>query len=92
MMTRKPENLVRHELVGLEVVITKSSDPFLKGLKGRVIDETKNTITTEIDKKVRKIIKDSCTFRFTIPESGDTVEIDGKELAGRPEERIKKRK
>ncbi|MBN2101425.1 MAG: ribonuclease P protein component 1 [Candidatus Aenigmarchaeota archaeon] len=89
-MKRTPENLVRHEIVGLDVVVTASLNPSVKGLGGRVIDETRNTITIETDKKVRKIIKEECAFSFSIPGSG-TVEIDGKELAGRPEDRIKKR-
>jgi len=89
-MTRKPENMVRHELVGLDVVVTASSNPSLKGLGGRIIDETRNIISIETDKKVKKIIKETCSFRFSIPEDG-SASVDGKNLVGRPEERIKKR-
>ena len=86
----KPENLVRHELIGLECEIEKSTNKEIIGLKGKVIDETRNTITLETEKGVKNFIKDQCVFIFTM-ESGERVRIDGKLLVARPEDRIKKR-
>jgi ribonuclease P protein subunit POP4 len=90
-MMRKPENLIRHELIGLHVTIASSKGKTIERVHGRVIDETKNTIKVENDKKVRGIIKDGCVFRFTIPETGAVTVVDGKELVGRPEDRIKRK-
>jgi ribonuclease P protein subunit POP4 len=86
-----PQNIMRHELVGLEVKIIHSSNGDLEGIKGKVVNETKKTITIEDGEGNEKIIpKGSTTFHFTLPE-GVTVEIDGKIIVSRPEDRIKKR-
>lgn len=86
-----PQNLVRHELISLPVRISKSTDPTQKGLSGKVIDETYNTIKIETkNKKEKIIIKNNTIFIFTLPDK-TKVEVDGKVLIGRPEDRIKKK-
>lgn len=86
-----PYNLIRHELIGLEVKVSKSSDPTKKGLKGKVVDETYNTLKIETKDGKEKIVpKAICVFIFTLP-SGTKVEVDGKLLVSRPEDRIKKK-
>ena len=42
-----PQNILKHELIGLSVEIVKSSNPNLVGIKGRVVDETRNTLLIE---------------------------------------------
>lgn len=84
-------NLVRHELIGLKVEIEKSTDPTQKGLRGKVIDESYNTIKIETrDGKERVIPKKNCIFIFTLPNK-TKVQVEGKLLIGRPEDRIKKK-
>jgi len=39
-----PENLVYHTLIGLEAVVSGSTNPDMVGIAGAVIDETKNTL------------------------------------------------
>jgi ribonuclease P protein subunit POP4 len=86
-----PQNLVRHELISLLVIIKDSTDPNQKGLKGKVIDETYNTLKIETKEGKEKIIpKSSSIFIFTIP-NGVKVQVDGKLLISRPEDRIKKK-
>ena len=85
-----PENIVRHELIGLEVSVEKSSNKNLAGLKGEVIHETRQTLTIQAGKGEKKIPKDVCTFVFTLPD-GKKVRVDGKILVSRPEDRIKKK-
>jgi len=90
-MSITPQNLVRHELIGLVVKIAQSTDPTQKGLKGKVIDETYNTLKIETKQGKEKIIpKSNSIFIFTLP-NGVKVEVDGKLLIGRPEDRIKKK-
>jgi ribonuclease P protein subunit POP4 len=85
------QNLVRHELCGLEVKIAKSTDPTQKGLRGKVIDETYNTIKIETKDGKEKIIpKANTVFIFTLPNK-TKVEVEGKLLVSRPEDRIKKK-
>lgn len=86
-----PKNVYRHELIGLKIKIKKSTDPTQIGLKGRVIDETYKTFKIETEEGKEKIVpKDINVFVFTLP-NGKKVEIDGKILVGRPEDRIKKK-
>lgn len=85
-----PQNIVKHELCGLSVKITKSTDPTQKGLRGRVIDETYNTIKVETKKGEKIIPKTNTIFIFTLPNK-TKVEVEGKMLIGRPEDRIKKK-
>jgi len=91
MITITPQNILRHELVGLEVEITHSLHGDLKGIKGCVVNETRNTLTIEDGEGMEKIIpKGNATFKFTLPD-GVTLEIKGDIIVSRPEDRIKKR-
>jgi len=81
--------IIRYEFIGTEAQVSKSVHPNYVGLFGRVIDETRNTFTILHREKRKKVIKDSSTFHFKFPD-GTIVEIDGKILVGRPEDRLKK--
>lgn len=83
-------NLVRHELIGLEVKVVKSTDPTQRNLSGAVVDETYNTLTVESNGKEKRVVKSNCVFVFTLP-SGTKVEVDGNVIVSRPEDRIKKK-
>ena len=65
-----PQNIFRHELVGLDVEVVKSSHEGFTGIKGEVVDETKNTIKVEDVEGCEKIIpKNVVTFQFTLPDN-----------------------
>ena len=84
-----PENLVRHELIGLDVAVIKSTNGKEIGLRGKVIDESRNTIRIETESGEKTLIKENCTFSFRL---GSTwVNVEGKIIVARPEDRIKKR-
>ena len=85
------QNIFYHELIGLEVEVFNSTNKSLIGINGKIIDETKKTLKLETDKDEEKLIpKNVSIFHFTLPD-GSCVEIDGKILVNRPEDRIKKR-
>ena len=84
------KDLVMHELIGLEVKVVSSTNSQLKGLKGTVIDETRNMIKIETSKGEKSLAKQDCVFSFHIP-SGEWVKVQGSLLVSRPEDRIKKR-
>ena len=88
---RTSQNLIFHTFIGLEAEIIKSADRKLIGLKGKIIDETKNLIVIEreSDSKEIKIPKISSAFKFFL-ESGESTIIEGKSIIFRPEERAKK--
>jgi len=82
--------IVQRELIGLNAKVVRSSHPGYMGIEGRVVDETRNTISILHESKKKIIIKNTSVFNFTMPD-GTIVEIDGKAIIGRPENRIKKR-
>jgi ribonuclease P protein subunit POP4 len=81
-MRKKPRS-ARIALVGETAEITEAKNKALVGIKGRIIDETKGTITIQHGNKAKKIIKEQ--VKITI----NGKKIDGNELIGRPETRIK---
>lgn len=83
------ENLIHHELNGLEVEVIESSNPGLKGMKGKVVEETKKTIVIE-NGRIRRIPKENTTFIFQLPDQ-QRVKIQGKLLLLSPEDRIGRR-
>jgi ribonuclease P protein subunit POP4 len=82
-------DVVRYEFIGTESKVAQSNHSGYVGLAGKVIGETKNTFTFQIDGKSKSIVKDSATFNFQFKD-GTIIEIDGKLLVGRPEDRLKK--
>ena len=86
-----PQNLVRHELIGLQVRIADSKNKELIGLQGRVVDESRNTLTAEIKGREKKFVKEQCVFSFYLPDSKKWVKVDGDVIVARPEDRIKKK-
>jgi ribonuclease P protein subunit POP4 len=82
-------DIVRSEFIGTEAQVSASPNKSYLGLSGRVIDETKNTFTLIRANKAKRVVKDAAVFRFKYSD-GTIVQIDGKLLAGRPEDRLKK--
>lgn len=85
-----PYNLLRHELVGLEAMVADSTDMGLKGLSGKISDETQKTITLKSPQGLKKVQKDKVSLSIHT-DSGDLLLVNGSLLLGRPEERIKKK-
>ena len=81
------KNILAHELIGLDVCVTESSDSSRKGTRGVVVDETKNTLRIETKKGEKVVPKKECVFGFALP--GGEIEVDGKKLCFRPEDRTK---
>jgi len=83
-------DIIRYEFIGTEAKVARSTHRGYIGLRGKVIDETRNTFTMLHNGKRKIVVKDSSVFHFKFPD-GTVVEIDGKLLVGRPEDRLKKR-
>lgn len=85
MITSK--NVIRHELIGLSVVVMKASNPRHRGISGTIIDETKNVVTICTVSGNKIIPKYLTTFRFILPDN-TIVDVDGSVLVMQPEKRI----
>lgn len=81
--------IIRYEFIGTEAKVSKSKHSGYIGLSGKIIDETRNTFTILNEGKRKSVLKNSSVFHFKFSD-GTIVEIDGKILAGRPEDRLKK--
>jgi ribonuclease P protein subunit POP4 len=89
-MTVTP-SIVQHEFIGLKAKVVKNSNPDVVGIMGKVVDETRNTFTISLNDGEKKVvIKDTAVFEFVMPDE-TVVEMDGKVVMGRPEDRLKKR-
>jgi ribonuclease P protein subunit POP4 len=82
-----PQNVLRHELIGLNVLVSGAANPTHRGVTGYIVDETKNLLAIETPRGVVRIPKTHSTFRVHLP-GGEIVEIDGSVTVLAPEKRI----
>ncbi len=85
-MKLTPNNIIHHELIGLDARVVESTNMSLVGIEGKIIDETKNMLIIETCEKERRIPKSCSSFVFTV--SNSKVKVDGKLLLSQPENRI----
>ncbi len=84
-----PENVLRHELIGLRCKVVSARNKSQVGIEGHVVDETRKMLTIETKKGLRNVAKESSVFQLAIPHH--TVEVSGSHLVAKPEDRIKKK-
>jgi ribonuclease P protein subunit POP4 len=82
-------DIIRHEFIGTEVKISGNKPSTFLGNFERIVNETRKTFTVSHRGKKRTIIKDLNVFQFRFSD-GAIVEIEGKLLTGKPEDRLKK--
>ena len=80
-------NVLGHELIGLDVLVSGAANPKQRGLSGRIVDETRNLLVIETPRGIKRIPKMHSIFRIALP-SRELVEIDGSVLVLAPEKRI----
>ncbi|MDO5850998.1 MAG: ribonuclease P protein component 1 [Methanobacteriaceae archaeon] len=85
-----PQNIFRHELIGLRTEIIESNHTDYIGIKGKVIDETYNTLTIDTGDKEKLIPKKDVVFMFYLSDN-KKVSVEGNVIISRPEDRIKKK-
>ena len=88
-MKTNPKEVLGGGLVGLIVEVVAANNSTLKGLRGKIVDETKNTLTIDTGKIEKKIIKEAVELKIIF--KGQSLIIKGDLLVGRPEERLKKK-
>ena len=81
--------ILQHDLIGLNAKVARSSNSDYVNITGRVLKETRNTITILHRNKRKIVVKEAALFHFTLSD-GTIVEVDGKAIVGRPEDRIKR--
>jgi ribonuclease P protein subunit POP4 len=81
--------ITRHELIGLPVSVHSSLNPTQTGIRGKVVDETKNTLVLFNGAKKLQVQKYGSVYIFILPDN-TTVKVSGEEILGRPVERVGK--
>ena len=82
-------DIIRYEFIGSVGKVAQSLHKDYVGVGGKVIGETKNTFTFLQAGQAKSIIKEFSVFNFKF-DDGTVVDIDGKLLVGRSEDRLKK--
>ncbi|PIU21100.1 MAG: ribonuclease P [Candidatus Diapherotrites archaeon CG08_land_8_20_14_0_20_34_12] len=82
------ENILAHEIIGLNARIKKSGDKKKEGLNGRIVDETENTIILETNDSLKTIPKKEVILELELPNN-EKIDIEGVLLKSKPEDRIK---
>ncbi len=76
---------INMELIGSFVEVIQAENKQLVGIKGKVMDETRNMISLEGNKN---LVKEQVVLEISF--DNQKYVIDGKLLVGRPEDRLKK--
>jgi ribonuclease P protein subunit POP4 len=82
-----PENVLVHEIIGLDAKIVESTDPTLQGISGTIVFETKNMISIRTDSSVKQIAK-KVAKKIEIKTDSGVCFISGSSMIGRAEDRI----
>ena len=93
MKRYNPKYFINQDLIGVQIY---AKHKFVQWWEfkfiGTVVDETKNTLSVELDKDVKQYIKDQYIFQCWLPQQDGLVKLlqfDGQKIVGRPESRIK---
>jgi len=57
-------NKLKQEYIGLDITIIESKNKSLIGLKGKIIDETKNTFKIKTTNGTKMVLKNISTFKI----------------------------
>lgn len=80
------ENIVSHELIGLDAEIIQSNNKEVIGLCGKIVDETKYMFVIKTENGVKKMPKENTEWKFSFDNK--TSIIHGNLLAKRSHDRL----
>lgn len=83
------DNILAHELIGIDASVVESSDPTLINIHGKIVFETKNMLFLRTDDKIKMIPKKITKLTLKLPDNVQCL-INGQDLVGRPEDRIQR--
>ncbi len=85
-----PQNIIRHEMIGLLVSVEYSPNKSEEGIFGVIIDETRNTLLINTGNGIKCLEKQRKLLRVTLPDSVQVI-IDGNALSVSPTRRVSMR-
>ncbi len=87
-MSITKENILRHELIGLDVKVCSSKNKLNLNISGKIINETHHTLDIKTKQGLKKLFKKNTTFEVRLP-SNEKVMLDGSKIEKKPWDRIK---
>ncbi|MEM1873598.1 MAG: ribonuclease P protein subunit [Acidilobaceae archaeon] len=82
-------NILCHELIGLEARVIRYPDSTLEGLQGRVYWETERSITLDTGARRITLLKPGLLLEIKLP-SGEKALVKGDDILESPFERAKR--
>lgn len=83
------QNVIAHELIGIDATIVESQDPTLEKVSGKIVYETKNMLMLNVNNKMKMIPKKVVKLALELPDNSECL-VNGSDLVGRPEDRIQR--
>ena len=80
------QNILLHELVGLEAKVIESTNKDVVGLHGTILDETKSMLILDTKKGIKKIQKDHNKWKFSL--NFNDIIVQGGKIAKRSHDRL----
>ncbi len=81
------KDIIKHELIGLNIEIINSKNKSNIGIKGKIIDETKHTLKIKKGDKIKTVFKKNIILKTKV--NNHSIKIDGYKLVKRSYERVK---
>ncbi|MDY6774946.1 MAG: ribonuclease P protein subunit [Halobacteria archaeon] len=83
------DNILRHELIGLDVEVVESPDETLVGTHGRLIYETHRSLEIKSDGETKTVPKKGHGFVFDLGSERERVRVEGDAIHESPADRTK---
>ena len=80
------ENIINHELIGIQASVTESCNKQIVGLSGRILDETKSMFTLDTLRGIKRIPKANSSWKFDL--EGKNIIVNGDLISKRSHERM----
>ncbi len=80
------QNILLHELVGLEAKVIESTNKDVVGIHGTILDETKSMLILDTKKGIKKIQKDHSEWKLS-SDFNDII-VQGSKIMKRPHDRL----
>ena len=80
------QNILLHELIGLEAKVVESTNKDTIGIHGMIIDETRSMLILDTKKGIKKIQKDHSEWKLSL-DFNDII-VQGSKITKRSHERL----
>ncbi|HIH79275.1 MAG: ribonuclease P protein subunit [Candidatus Thermoplasmatota archaeon] len=77
-------SLAQQEFIGQRVIVAEHSDPSLRGIAGKIVDETRETLFIETESGRKRVTKRNGNFSF------DGKNVVGDRIAFRAQDRTRR--